>query len=829
MAETQRDLVIGEGQFTFIQDLTKGHVQVYCGPVKQALSPSDQPMRYDASKSSFEKCSLDESIQSFVLASEGSYIVLQNPASDSNNEHPTTGSNNRPRLDFGRKIIVPGPANFALWPGQSAQVNSGHRLRSNQYLVVRIYNEAEATKNWKLAIKKPAGQKSEPEAEPTQPEAELTKFVMGQLLIICGTDVSFFIPPTGAEVQPDENGEFVREAVSLERLEWCLLLDEDGNKRYVSGPAVVFPAPTEHFHEVEGKRNFRALELNDDMGIYLKVIADYTEGEREYKAGEELFITGREQRIYYPREVHAIIRYNDRDRVYGTVIAKGEARYVLNKELGDVELVTGPKILLPDPRKQVLVRRVLSERQVSDWFPGNAEVAKYNAELRAYENKFAIPDVRQEPNAAHSREVRVASTMPRGGHDSFSRNTEYTPPRTISLDNRFAGAVNICPWTNFAVMITSKTGKRRVVIAPEATHLAFDETLQVFTLSTGKPKNTDNILRTAYLQVHNNQVSDKVSVVTADMVTTTIQLSYRVTFTGDTEADRIKWFSVPNYVKFLCDHLRSILRNACKRVGVEELNARSTDIIRDAVLGKSDEGGGKRMGKKFEENNMHVYDLEVLDVTIGDDRIKAMLVDAQHAAVRGALDIANKEREVQLAGRAAQLEVTRFEHMDTSANAGAEYAHKQAERVFMQTMKDIEAEMHEAEERAKLRLAEDAITDQLSASDLKRRQAEVEHEHKNAMERVTALSAELNAQADALVKKAGAISPDLIAALRAFGDAHLLTEVSKSMGPLAIMGGTSVVEVIQKLFQGTPLEKVMTAATNGNGKALEPARPSPQA
>ena len=35
------------------------------------------------------------------------------------------------------------------------------------------------------------------------------------------------------------------EAVTLERLEYCILLDEDGNKRYIRGPAVVF-------HDVEG-------------------------------------------------------------------------------------------------------------------------------------------------------------------------------------------------------------------------------------------------------------------------------------------------------------------------------------------------------------------------------------------------------------------------------------------------------------------------------------------------------------------------------------------------------------------------------------------------
>lgn len=56
-----------------------------------------------------------------------------------------------------------------------------------------------------------------------------------------------------------------------------MILDQNGDKRYVKGPDVVFPKPTEEFLEQDGKKKFKALELNDNMGIYLKVIADYEE------------------------------------------------------------------------------------------------------------------------------------------------------------------------------------------------------------------------------------------------------------------------------------------------------------------------------------------------------------------------------------------------------------------------------------------------------------------------------------------------------------------------------------------------------------------------
>lgn len=60
----------------------------------------------------------------------------------------------------------------------------------------------------------------------------------------------------GIEVVRDNNEQYVREAVTLERLEYCILLDEDGNKRYIRGPAVVFPKPTETFIGKQGSRKF---------------------------------------------------------------------------------------------------------------------------------------------------------------------------------------------------------------------------------------------------------------------------------------------------------------------------------------------------------------------------------------------------------------------------------------------------------------------------------------------------------------------------------------------------------------------------------------------
>lgn len=86
-------------------------------------------------------------------------------------------------MDIGRKINVPGPVSFALYPGQMAKVIKGHTLRSNQYLLARVYGAESANK----ADGKVVGA----DGKETSLDAN---YITGQLLIIKGTEISFYIP-----------------------------------------------------------------------------------------------------------------------------------------------------------------------------------------------------------------------------------------------------------------------------------------------------------------------------------------------------------------------------------------------------------------------------------------------------------------------------------------------------------------------------------------------------------------------------------------------------------------------------------------------------------
>lgn len=952
------DLLLNPKQFAFILDKTKGVIGSYVGPHKGSVSTTDLPVKFDQKSRKFVESKLHDAIQEFPLADEGSYMVLLNPAIEGKPEHPGARQiNDMPEsmLDEGRRVNIPGPVSFPLWPGQIANIVQGHQLRSNEYLLARVYNAEAAKENWGKAVIQPQTQQGQSQGqESDQGDDDETKaaltigapegnestetqvqgvfgiepedLTMGQLLIIKGTDVSFYIPPTGIEIvgDEDEDGDgYSRRAVTLERLEYCILLDEDGNKRYVKGPDVVFPKPTERFvtrsvkgdSEYRGKtkggktRRFKAIELNEISGIYVKVIAPYKEGDESHKVGDELFVTGKEQAIYFPRPEHAILRYGDNQIHFAVAIPEGEARYVMNRLTGKIDTRRGPEMLLPDPRTEVIVRRVLVENQVELWFPGNEEAKAYNRHLAeasegssnfVTEKTFDRKRGRRKRKGGGEEQYAMASAVrglsPMDGADfepeaeetflpdAMERKTQHTPPRTLTLDTKYDGAVAISVWTGYAVLVVSKTGARKVIEGPQTVILDYDETLESLELSTGTPKVESQKAKTVYLRVSNNTVSDAIKAETKDLVDVGVTVSYRVNFEGE---DPERWFAVENYVKFLTDHLRSLVRGAVKKVGVEEFNDSATDIIRDTILGKV--GEEKRTGRFFDENAMRVVDVEVLSVSIGNHQISELLVRTQHATVQSALQIRAKEQELEVTVRrekidqeieAVQQETTRKREEQASLTA-KKIKELEADAVQgsldlavakIDSARDQELASFEAEQAKTLaRVDADRARDLQSVEDRKaqeeqehaadkiseentaaiaglRHEREVEGgEHRRVLEKADtdqrlALAKEsdqhanvqkkiaqersvelLDAQTEARVKQITAISPDFIAALEAHGDKEFAKTLTEGLGAHALLQGKSVAEVFAQLVNGSPgvgARLLSLVETNAGEKAV---------
>lgn len=845
-----RDLVLDPTQYAYILDETKGHISVYVGPTKTSLANTDRPVKYSKQKG-FEECGLEEATKRYPTADEGFYLVLENPAESDKELYPRAGSSalTSTKLLAGRKINIPGPVSFPLWPGQSATVIQGHNLRSNQYLIVRVYNEEMAKANWNKAVvraqatqteQNQAGEQSQSDGQPPAPApppappapaqaAPVANITMGQLLVIKGTEVSFYIPPTGIEVLPDETGQYVRSAVTLERLEYCILLDENGTKRFVRGPAVVFPQPTETFVKSKDLRKFKAIDLNELSGLYIKVIAPYNEGGKEYKEGDELFITGKDQMIYFPRQEHAIIKYGQQEIHYAVAIPAGEARYVLDRESGKISLKRGPSMFLPDPRKQVIVKRVLDEKTVQLLFPGNAKALEYNRNLAAqgysgFSGVSGSPgvsgaggfsaglaansqglqsrnmaEIAQIDDRAYSNAWENEAASREVGADDFQRRQRFTQPKTVSLDTKYDGAVAVNIWTGYAILVVDKSGGRKVVQGPQTVLLEYDESLEGMELSTGTPKTDASPLKTVYLRVKNNKVSDVITAVTKDLVQVSIKASYRVNFEGEPN----NWFGVENYVKFLTEHLRSFVRNIVKQHGIEKFNNDAIQIVRDAILGAQDQQG-KRPGRKFDENGMKVYDVEVLDIVVGDQTIAQMLTGSQHNAVRQAITIAQKETELATTKRAEfiqqEIEQAKANTLAKSVAIRTEAEQRESQyRLAVQEAKHALQELiFEAQEQ------EQAAKDKASEHERARDSALFRQRHEAAQAEAKLKAEAIGVEADAIVKKAGAISPQLISALQAFGDKEFLGKLTTAFGAHALLRGNSVADVLAQLVHGSP-------------------------
>lgn len=817
----QRDLVLAINEFCFLQNKTNGQIRSHVGPLTMTISAQEALVTFNERTKKFEETSVfDNAKQLFVSAPEGWYIVLKNPTTDG--VYPDAGKANASpsTIKIGTKVNIPGPISFALYPGQMARTVRGHKLRSNQYLLARVYDAEAANKSRESA--------TIIDAEGKEVAAKTEDYFVGQLLVIKGTEVSFYIPPTGIEVIPvgGKGGDYVRDAVTLERLEYAILKDEDGEKRYVHGPAVVFPQPTETFVTApKGGTIFRALELSPISGIYVKVIADYVDEKGvKHPVGEELFITGNDQMIYYPRPEHAMIQYDGKYMHHAIAIPEGEGRYILDRLTGEIKTVAGPQMYLPDPRTEVVVKRKLTTQECQLIYPGNREVLEYNEGLneKAVEKlarKGGTQAVTDAINNAYMTSNQEATLAIFETGSNISRGVSYTKPRTITLDTKYDGVVGVNVWTGYAINIVSKTGKREILVGPASRLLNYDETLEAVSLSTGCPKTTDNLLKTAYLRVENNKVSDIIDAQTKDFVDVRVKVSYCVNFLPEYKG---KWFSVENYVKYLCDRQRSLIKREIKKHSIEDFYANATDIVRNVAINYNPKAEADKetkipAGRFFKENGMLVHDAEVLNISV-ERKVAVALEAHQEEMVAKCLELSDAEKRAEVQKKLAEFEKKEIELKH------ANKIHKfNLDKEFQ--MKEMAAKAaHDAELRAQKEAATKAEADLQklidSINDAKLARNKKEDEAKIETEKKLAEIEKSRQEAYAATVKTimESISEDLIAALTANANADMLETVTEAMAPYAIANGESVADVTDKLLRGTGLEGVLKTLTEAKVK-----------
>tara|TARA_B100000614_G_scaffold262909_1_gene300456 strand:+ start:43204 stop:45951 length:2748 start_codon:yes stop_codon:yes gene_type:complete len=889
---TRGDLLIPPGSYAYFQSTQNGSISTKVGPTNVPSSGNENPIKFDPQSRRFTSCTPDQAMQTTIRAGENDYIILENPCLQGGElVFPGTNKDKLPEngLEMGRRVVVHGPVSFALWPGQVATVVEGHALRTNEYLELRVYDAEAAKKNWSEASVVAAsattdtggqgggqgGSGGEDDQNAGSADAtsadkagaavvsgEVPDLRVGQRLIIKGTDVSFYMPPSGIQVvSSDGDRTYVRSAVSLELLEYTILVDESGDKRFVQGPAVVFPEPTETFFTKNDTRKFRAIELQEQAGLHLKALKDFTdEGGKQRKAGDEYFVTGKERPIYYPREEEAIVPYAEGERVhYAVAVPKGEGRYVMEKDSGEIDTRTGPEMLLCDPTDEVIVRRILTDRQCEDWYPGNDAARRYNASLRSIQEAAgsARSDVVSDSvtRRAATKGVSSLRSIARRGEgleslayaaageesfgaaeeagsavlEEFERRGNFTQPKSITLDTKFEGVPTIELWTGYAVMVVNKSGDRRIEVGPTTLLLDYDESLEIMELSTGKPKSTDTLLRTVYLRVQNNKVSDVIEVETSDHVRVKVKVSFRVNFAesnpnnAEDKTDyKTRWFATENYVKLLCDHVRSVLKGEVKKHSISEFYATATATIRDILLGKRAEGTG-RPGMFFDENGMHVVDVEVLATDIEDREISALLIGAQREAVESNIKVAAAKR--QLETTTSMEDMARQEA--TAREATKKHAHDlqlaEFQRDLTRSLDRIRSELETHQSNKEVIEARIANGDIEAQAELVREKARHDQliEQKKAEQEIEL--AKLKAEVDAVKERFGALDdsnlPEMLAVL---SREDMLTRIATASSWQTVIGGQSLDDALGGIFgPDSPVAKML--ATLKAGSSIAPA------
>jgi major vault protein len=900
----KREVTIPLGNYLFIQDGTSGRIKTHVGPIVVNLTGNDTPVVYvkgEAGGGKFTTCeSLEDAMRPSHVVPEGFYAVLMNPAKvpEGQEQHPTEGgSKAAPELNIGHKIVIQGPKMFALWPGQYAKVIRGHSLRSNQYLIGRVYNEKEARANWGSAtitatkateIPQPEIPGPAPGAKPEAAKVEFVKreptksgvlampedLTVGTLFIIKGTDVSFYIPPTGISVVPDrgntsnaQGGGYTRDAVSLEQLEYCILVDEAGTKRIPRGPAVVFPRPTESFVcGDKGESKYRAIELNDIQGLHIKVTRAYSDEAlgKSFKEGDEFFLTGKECPIYFPREEHALVRYDGNTKHFGVAIPSGEARYVMNRATGEIRTVHGPAMLLPNPVNEVIIRRVLTERECQLWYPGNQDALTYNQALselakRAPTTRAGVVSEGEAMRATRrDRGERPTKGIAEGGQpmsmnmvaaamyssapsmrslvsndstsaagDELSRTSSYTAPRTLTLNTKYEGVPRINIWTGFAVMVVDSKGNRRVEQGPKALLLEYDETLEIMSLSTGKPKTTDRLLETPYLRVMHNKVSDLVDVETSDHVTVQMKVSYHVNFLGDKDR-QMSWWNVQNYIKHACDHMRSALKGKVRQMSIEDFYANPLGVLRKVVLGEDEKGCA------FDQNGMMVTDVELMAVIIPDDGIRGLIVKMQRESVQRALMLTDAEARL---AATKQLEGFQIEEQKIKAEtelAQRELAIAKLAARLKENLAAIASDLEIAQKNHALKMEQEKLVDLGFERNADRQQQEIDAAIEEARKRQELEIVRFKAEAEALAAKFKVIDGPLSEALLVLSNNETMAKIAQATSVQRILGGEDIVSTLTKMFGGLGLDKVMKlvaerTGSGNNGKAALPAADQPSA
>jgi hypothetical protein len=278
----------------------------------------------------------------------------------------------------------------------------------------------------------------------------------------------------------------------------------------------------------------------------------------------------------------------------------------------------------------------------------------------------------------------------------------------------------------------------------------------------------------------------------------------------------------------LCDRVRSLVKKEVKNCTIYDFYQNYSDIVRNVALGLNETGEkSEHQGHRFfDENGMFIHDIEILGLEV-EKEVAAMLVDKQHEMIRKTLELADAQREAELA-EALQIAEQKKQELRTQTLINKMDLQKMEAEHKMDIQSEI-ARQQEAEEFAKKKAEQDIqpILDAIAEAQSQRETAK----HKAVLERDAAAHdlaiatqqreadiemAKQEAYAKTVKEIMESITPDLIAAIEVGGQRNLLSALTENMSPYAIANGESVVETTDRLLRGLPIDKSLQQILNTN-------------
>ncbi len=323
--------------------------------------------------------------------------------------------------------------------------------------------------------------------------------------------------------------------------------------------------------EIEGISKVHALTKYDGL-----VVKTASSGSGR-AIGEEFVVKGPAR--FIPSKHERIIR-----EIRGIPLSDTEGIYIQNRDTGEVRLVTGK-----------------SEEQI---YFLEANESPYNKEL-THDELAGIGLLEQKSGNG----VRILTRQ--AANSSYLRDKS----RALVLELEENEVVQIYDGSEI-----------RIERGPKTTFLGPYERPKVLTLSGGRPVQ-DGVLKVALLKLGPDFIYDRIPVRTKDNAQLSVDVTYKWRFNLE-ERDLRRAFGIEDFVGYTAETLSSEIRAVAAQYNFEEFHAQSLEHIRRAIFGSNPV-------RRFEENGLEIFGIDVTDISPEDDEI----ADKLHEAIKQNMNV----------------------------------------------------------------------------------------------------------------------------------------------------------------------------------------------